>query len=128
MSSKGNPKVRYTTRQIMAGFGVSDMTVYTWRQGTPQREKMPTEQDGRNVYFPHASTVAWAKKHGLTFDADAAAKAVGTAAKTGPKPTTKPSKKAAPAKKAVPAKARKPKVARAALKDKSTAGPVAARV
>ena len=126
-------KVRYTTRQMMAGFAVSDMTIWTWRQGSSARAPLPIEQEGRNVYFPHAGVVAWAKKHGLTFDATKAAAVTTSTAKPGPKATPAkkvPAKKSAAVKKAATAvKAkRKPKVARAPLANKDTAGPVAAHV
>jgi predicted DNA-binding transcriptional regulator AlpA len=86
-------KKTLTTKQLMAGFGVSDMTVFTWRKGTATKEPIPHTVDGRSVTFPVSEVKAWAKKHGVPFDL---VKAEGSpdAEKPGPK---------AAAKKAVPA-------------------------
>ncbi len=75
----------FNTRQVMAGFGVSDTTVYLWRQGTSTREALPCEVEGRNVYFAEGAMKTWAKKHGLTFSVEKAEKGK-PRAKTGPKP------------------------------------------
>ncbi len=85
---------RLTTKQVMAGFKVSDMTVFTWRGGTPTKEKLPSHQDGTRVYFKEAEMVRWAKKNGVEWNAAAAAKVPGPA-KTGPKPEVKSPAKAA---------------------------------
>ena len=63
-----------TTKQLQAGFGVSDMTVWAWRAGTPTRDKLPTVKQGRAVLFKPAAVAAWAKKHELKFDLAAAQK------------------------------------------------------
>lgn len=57
-----------TTKQLQAGFGVSDMTIWAWRAGTPTRAKLPTVKQGRAVLFKPADITAWAKKHKLKFD------------------------------------------------------------
>lgn len=88
---------RLTTKQVMAGFGVSDMTVFTWRRGTNTRSVLPCHADGTRVYFKEAEMAKWAKKNGVEWNPTAAAKVPGPA-KTGPKPE---------AKKAVPAVAKK---------------------
>lgn len=92
-----------TIKQIMAGFKVSDMTVYTWRQGTPGKDPLPHTLEGRKVIFKDSEVKAWAKKHGLTFDAAAA----GTVdvAKAGPKVKADPkaAAKAETAKRKTPA-------------------------
>lgn len=79
---------RLTVKQVMAGFKVSDMTIYTWRQGTAAREALPTHQDGNRVFFKEAEMVKWAKKYGLPFDT-AAANSL-PAVKMGPKATPAP--------------------------------------
>jgi predicted DNA-binding transcriptional regulator AlpA len=95
-----------TIRQVMAGFAISDMTVYTYRQGTPTKDPMPSHKDGARVGFKEAELVKWGKKYDLAWDADAAAKALHVPAtvaakKSLPKPAAKKTaaKKAAPAKK-----------------------------
>lgn len=117
MASKQAPAAaaRLSTRQVMAGFNVSDMTVFTWRKGTSTRDPMPSHADGRLVYFKEAEMLKYAKKHDLTWDSAKAAKAASAPMKTGPKPAAV---KAAPvksaAKKAAPVKVKPPvrKVAR----------------
>lgn len=86
-------KKSFNTRQVMAGFSVSDMTIFTWRTATKAREAIPHEISGRNVTFPEAAVKAWAKKYGKTFDVSKADAAPATS-KTGPK-ATPPVKKAA---------------------------------
>jgi hypothetical protein len=80
---------RLTTKQVMAGFKVSDMTIFTWRQGTPTKEPLPCHADGNRVFFKEPEMVKWAKKNGVAWDATAALKAPGPA-KTGPKTERKP--------------------------------------
>ena len=96
-----NPR-KFNTRQVMAGFNVSDMTIFNWRQGSAQRKPLPITQDGRQVVFREDQMVAWAKEQGIKFNATAAAtvegpKAVGTkptAVKTPPQAKKKVVKKA----------------------------------
>lgn len=96
-----------TIKQVMAGFSVSDMTVYTWRQPGGTRDPLPSEKIGNAVGFRASLVKAWAKKYDLGFDLD---RALATpVAASGPKPKLKlvPKKplKAA-AKKKSPARAR----------------------
>lgn len=74
----------YTTRQLVAGFNVSEMSIWTWRTASAKRTALPTVKVGSRVYFPEAKVEAWAKKHGLAFDPGAALKAP-TPGKAGPK-------------------------------------------
>lgn len=76
--------INLTTRQVMSGFNVSDMTIYTWRQGTASRDPLPVVKVGRNVSFKESDMKAYAKKHGYQFDEKAAA-AVAAPAALGPK-------------------------------------------
>lgn len=69
-----NTTPHLTTKQLQAGFGVSDMTIWAWRAGTPTRAKLPTVKQGRAVLFKPADITAWAKKHELKFDLAAAQK------------------------------------------------------
>lgn len=106
--------LKLTTKQLIAGFAVSDMSIYTWRQGTATRDKLPTEHlpTGRKVQFDAKAVQDWAKKHGLPFDLTKARSAGSEAAvKPGPKgkvvaaaptkgKTSVPAKKATKAKKA----------------------------
>ena len=89
-------------KQIMAGFNTSDMTVYTWRQGTATRRALPHNVgEGRRVSFDEPEVKAWAKEYGLKFDS-AAAKAANSVSVPGPKPKKMVAKKATPAKRARP--------------------------
>lgn len=84
-------KVTYTTKQVMAGFSVSDMTVFEWRRTGIGGVKIPFHQEGTRVHFVESEIKAWAKKVDRVFDPEAAAKVAGAA---------KPGPKAAPVKKA----------------------------
>lgn len=54
-----------TTEDLMRSFGVTHMTVFNWRQGSPTRAPLPFEQNGRAVSFRPSKVEAWARKHGL---------------------------------------------------------------
>ena len=91
-------KIFLNTKQVMAGFQASDMTIYTWRQGTSAaRTALPFEKQGTKVVFSQTEIEAWAKKHSLLFDATAAGAALNlsSTSKTGPKPKAVVAKKAA---------------------------------
>lgn len=76
-----------TIKQVMSGFSVSDMTVYTWRQAGGTREPLPSEKIGNAVGFRASLVKAWAKKYNLDFDID---RALATPiAASGPKPKLK---------------------------------------
>jgi hypothetical protein len=93
-------KTLFNTRQVAAGFSVTDITIYSWRDGTASRDQLPVviqkvgAAKSPRVFFDAASMEKYAKKHGLTFDAAAAAKVAGPS-KMGPKGA----EKTAPAKK-----------------------------
>jgi hypothetical protein len=96
-------KKTFTIKQIMAGFSISDMTAFTWRKGTANRDPIPHTVEGRTVSFPAVEVKAWAKKYGLAFDSAKAEKAgQPEETKPGPKKTTAaaPAAKKAVAKKA----------------------------
>jgi hypothetical protein len=97
MATKQNAVTGFSTKQAMAGFAVSDMTIYTWRN--QPADPLPSHKDGNKVVFKEAELVKWAKKTGRTFDAVKAA-AGPVQAKTGPKPAPV-KKEAAPKVKAV---------------------------
>jgi len=129
MATKKQPQPRFTTRQVMAGFKVSDMTVFTWRKGTTTRDPLPVEQDGRNVYFPEKSTLAWAKKYDLPFDKSNAEKVL-AGATPGPKPVAvKKVPVKAVKKTVVPAKAvKKVKKVRKEVRNVAVHGPASAHI
>lgn len=59
-----------TTKQITQLFGVSAMTVSTWRKGTPQIVPLattPVKGDPRAVAFKVSDVKAWAKTVGRKF-------------------------------------------------------------
>lgn len=84
MAKTANKVPGFTTRQLMAGFQVSDMTVWAWRQGSAKRDPLPVVKEGTRVYFPETALKAWAKKYKLEFSATTAANAL-TDGKSGPK-------------------------------------------
>ncbi len=88
MATSKQETSRLTTKQVMAGFKVSDMTIFTWRGGTPTKDPLPSHQDGTRVYFKEAEMARWAKKNGVEWNAAEAMKVPGPA-KTGPKPEAK---------------------------------------
>lgn len=52
------------TKQVMALFGVSHVTTYSWRQGSATRDALPTAPTkGRDVRFKLGDLKAWARKH-----------------------------------------------------------------
>lgn len=85
------------TKQVMAGFGVSDMTLWAWRQGSKTRDCLPFHKEGRFVSFKESEMKAYAKVHGLTWSSTMAAADHTEAVQPGPKPkltatTAKPAK------------------------------------
>lgn len=56
---------RLTTKDVMGAFGVTPMTVYNWRMGSPTREPLPAETVGRSVFYRAARVKAWARRHGV---------------------------------------------------------------
>lgn len=57
---------KLTTKDMQDAFGVTPMTIFNWRKGTPTREPLPCEVKGRSVLYPVARVKAWAKRHGIT--------------------------------------------------------------
>lgn len=106
-----------TVKQAIAGFGVSDMTLYAWRKGIPSRDPLPHVVEGRKVIMKLSEVKAWAKKYGLTFNESATAVST-EPVKTGPKATALAKAKAAAvvekAKRATPPAKKAAKKAKAA--------------
>lgn len=62
--------IKLTTAQAMRVLGVSDMTLWLWRKGTPTKTPLPFHDDneggGRPMIHYRASEItAWAKKNGV---------------------------------------------------------------
>jgi hypothetical protein len=81
-----------TINQVAAAFGVSTMTLYLWRRGTPTKEPLPcTEVEGKGavrVGFRLPAIRAWAKRHRLALDEamlSGCSKAQASTRKPGPK-------------------------------------------
>lgn len=101
-----------TTLQAAAGFGVTDMSIYTWRAGTATKAKLPVVKgipgDPKAVRFDAAMMKQYAKDHSLKFDLSAAQAVVVGAGKPGPvAKAEKPAAKSAPAAKKVATKVAK---------------------
>ncbi|MNK65503.1 hypothetical protein D3C87_848000 [compost metagenome] len=79
--------MRLTTKDVEDAFGVTPMTVYNWRKGTPTREPLPAEVEGRRVFYRAARLKAWAKRHGIPLLKDP--EAVSAHSKPGPKTAPK---------------------------------------
>lgn len=78
-----------TNKNMMNLFGVSHVTIFNWRKGTPQREQLPTVQVGNSIRYPVVKVKAWAKSHGIEMLMDPQT-LVGTGVlKPGPKKTGK---------------------------------------
>lgn len=53
-----------TTRHLERAFGVTSMTIYLWRKGTPTKAKLPVvETSNKRVFYSPAKVEAWAKKN-----------------------------------------------------------------
>ncbi len=77
-----------TTKNLMAAFGVSHMTISAWRKGTTTREALPTVDTGpsRDVIFKEGPVKAWAKKHKVEIlDKEALVRQTVPVPKPGPK-------------------------------------------
>lgn len=62
-----------TVSQVAAGFGVSTMTLYLWRQGTPTKEMIPHYIEpvgvaGKRITFDREEVKTWAKANSLPFN------------------------------------------------------------
>jgi hypothetical protein len=123
-------------QQAVRGFGCSTQALLNWRRGTGTKKPLPVHttqrgEKGHGVFLKPHEVQAWAKKHGKTFDLDAALKAGEDTDKPAPK-TDKVDRKKAPkavAKKVTPAKA--PAAKKAATKSvatKKAAGKAATKV
>ena len=61
-------KTQLTAPQVCRLFGISNMTLFSWRQGNKHKSPLPVAKakikEGRaTLRFNQASTLAWAKKH-----------------------------------------------------------------
>lgn len=62
-----------TVSQVAAGFGVSTMTLYLWRRGTPTKEMIPHYIEpvgvaGKRITFDLAEVKEWARQNSLAFN------------------------------------------------------------
>lgn len=81
---------RLTIKQAAEAFGVTVMTIFMWRKGTPTRTPLPVEIDNPDaikprVFVPVTSARKWAANHNLVFDPSGVIQH-GMATKPGPKP------------------------------------------
>lgn len=80
-------KQSLTTKQLLALFGVSAMTINSWGKGTTTRDALPSNKDesGKRT-FPLGKTKQWAKRYDITMlvDPESLMKDV-TSSKPGPK-------------------------------------------
>lgn len=86
--------------QVVAGFGVTGLTLLNWRKGTPTKAPLPhkskTSPGGRvSILFEADRVASWAKKHNLPFDMDKAVATSQSAADAQTVAKKAPEKKAA---------------------------------
>ena len=61
------PLKHLTTRHMERAFGVSMMTLYLWRKGTPTIRPLPTvASEGREVLYAPRAVERWARDNGMT--------------------------------------------------------------
>lgn len=82
---------KMTTQQAAKAFGVSTMTLYLWRQGTPTKDPLPfTVHDAKaekpRIAYPIASSRKWARAHNIEFAVDPAKVVLEPSKKPGPVP------------------------------------------
>lgn len=75
MSTKQQKEPLLNTKQVMAVFGVSDMTVFNWRHGTASKKPLPTvlKPVGASgvrqlVGFKPSAIKRWAAQHAVHLD------------------------------------------------------------
>jgi hypothetical protein len=85
---------KMTTQQAARAFGVSTMTLYLWRQGTPTKDPLPSTKETKTekprIGYPISSARKWAKKHGIEFAVDPDKVVLEPSKKPGPVPRSKP--------------------------------------
>lgn len=57
--------MKLTTKQVCEMLGVTPMTVWQYRRGTPTKSPLPYNLDGRNVIFDSKQTADWAKQNSV---------------------------------------------------------------
>ena len=80
---------RLTINQAAAAFGVTTMTIFSWRKGVAGREPLPVEIENPDatkprVFVPIKEAKAWATKHSLEFKPESI-ESKGRQTKPGPK-------------------------------------------
>ena len=75
-----------TIKQLMLAFGVSAMTVHSWRKGSVTRDPLPATKTNGYVAFSVAEIKKWAKTYGVAIMVDPASLVGIVFTKPGPKP------------------------------------------
>lgn len=88
-----------STNQAAKAFGVSTMTLYLWRLGTPTKEPLPFKVSDPlakkpRVIYEIAATKQWARRHGIVFAFDPAEVCKEPNKRPGPVAKSKPKSKA----------------------------------
>lgn len=58
-------KAILTTKDLVAAFGVTSMTISNWRKGSPTKTALPTKQRGRFVCFEPERVQRWANSNSV---------------------------------------------------------------
>lgn len=76
-----------TLKQAADAFGVTNMTIFSWRKAAAGRDPLPVilKEGSNRVFVPIAKARAWATKYNLAFKLDGIEEA-GRQTKPGPKP------------------------------------------
>jgi hypothetical protein len=79
---------KLTIKDLLLVFGVTSMTIQSWRKGGARKTPMPFNQEGRNVSYNAVKIKAWANANSVPMELDPLDLAGSTAgnAKPGPKP------------------------------------------
>lgn len=87
--------VPFTNREMEVMFDVTAMSLYLWKKGTPTKAPLPHIKKGREVRYPVAKVMSWARRHEVTLvvhpddlpmPGQQPAQATTSAKKPGPKP------------------------------------------
>ncbi len=86
-------QARISNAQFQTMFGITHMTAYLWRKGTPTRSPVPVEKPRaklgerpNGVLFDPERVMAWAQKHGIQVLVQPEKLLKQPSAKAGPKP------------------------------------------
>ena len=81
---------KLTTKDLIAAFDVTSMTIANWRQGSATKSALPCHKAGRAVTFAPGKVKQWAKQNGVPILAPESLLGAAERSRPGPKPQSKP--------------------------------------